>query len=188
LHYLALCYGFFNDHIASAGKNKITFTCTPKAVGYTFVLVQEILTYNPFLPLNRNSTYGTFDTRTPVALFLIGISFSALSLLGFFCCLFQTAAVYDTKIELGLLRPTCWFSILAAIFLVSSTAETTILGKKVGASGDIGLGTVLASKTPGFYVAAWVGATLMLLAFVFSFGTVIVRERQKTRELNTNLN
>ena len=186
VHYLAVCSGMWNAHTVSAGKNQSTITCTPQTGGYTFVLVQEILLNDPFLPLLVDSPYGTLDTKAPLILFTIGFSFTALSLLGYLYSLLFTMATPKAKISLGLLRVACLLNIPAFIFLMISSAEITVLARKLVGTGDIGLGLVHTSIDKGFYVSAWLAAAFMFVALGIGVVKAFILVRvQQSRESNT---
>ena len=134
------------------------------------MLLEQMFTELPFswlLPaVDWNSTYGTIDTQVPLALLSVGFSFTGLSFFWtVYGVIFGSLIRPDLGIRVGSVRVFYVLHILAFVFLASSSAKMTDLTRKVAATGDIGIGVIRARMNKEFFVASWLAAACMLVAF-----------------------
>ena len=156
-HYLSVCSGMWSNHIASAGKNKSTTSCDPRALGYIFGGAASALP--------GGQSYVTLDMKASSILLLLGIIFSGLSALLFLAGIAAIRITKKTDKWLNLLRVAYLTNVAAPILFTISSAKITALAEKwVGTTYFEDSVPVTAWMDRDFYACAWLGTGIMWVA------------------------
>ncbi|KIW24506.1 uncharacterized protein PV07_10217 [Cladophialophora immunda] len=169
-HYLSICSGMWNRHIASAGKNHSTITCTSQSAGYTFSLAR-IVVGGDAAQQTLLANHRTLNTKAPFVLLVVAIASMSLAILSF---LYGIAALPSTaagrrlskkEIPLVVLRIGFFACVTSTVLLSISSAKITANAAKTAGRVQLGGGKdVHAWMDGGFYAVTWVGAACVWVA------------------------
>ncbi|OAP65260.1 hypothetical protein AYL99_01232 [Fonsecaea erecta] len=193
LHYLSNCSGMWNRHLARAGKNRSTVTCTSQSAGYTFSLAQIVGggdAGQQLLALNTHHRL-TLDTKAPFVLLALGIASMGLTVLSFLYGIFVLHAIARQggrrgrkEMPLVVLRFGFILCIASTILLTISSAKITAsAGKMAGRVQVGGRRNIHAWMDARFYAVTWVGMAFvwtalgLVVAAAFKIADVLEEEK-----------
>lgn len=164
VHFLYLCSGMYNGHLASAGKDKSTVKCISQSAGWTFSL-SKILASSDVQPLSAHSADAKLDTTAPLVLLAFGIAAMGLAMIFLAHGLVGTLAKRALEPNLIPLRIGYLSSIAGGVFLTNSFSHLTAAADRL--TGTIYLSRGLEARAwmeSEFYVIAWLGTAFMWMA------------------------
>ncbi|EXJ72588.1 uncharacterized protein A1O5_03734 [Cladophialophora psammophila CBS 110553] len=171
VHYLSICSGMWNGHVASAGKNHSTISCTSQSAGYTFSLAQIIGGGDAGQQLLLAYHHRTLDTKAPFVLLVLGIASMGLTVLSFLYGIValrtktRRRQLHKKEMPLVVLRIGFFACIASTILLTISSAKVTASAGKMTGRVQIGGGRAIhAWMNSGFYAVTWIGMAFVWVA------------------------
>jgi hypothetical protein len=168
-HYLSVCTGNYNNHVAGMGKNHSTAVCWLQNTGYTFSIANLVPDEN-----GRGSLLDiphTLKTKAPFILLVLSIVSMGLAILAFFYSIFVMARSNSSRqmvkqdLPLIVLRIAFFACIISTILgTISSAKITASAGKSSGKFELDADKTIHAWTHSGFLAITWIGTTLVWVA------------------------
>jgi len=168
-HYLSVCTGMWNHHIANMGKNHSTTVCWLQSTGYTFSVANFV--GNADAQKMILDQQRPLKTKVPFILLVLSIVSMGIAILAFLHGIIimvrQCKKAQDVKrqIPLVVLRIALFASIATIVFKMISSAKVTVSASKSSGSFNIYVGKDIRAWTQsGFLAVTWVSVALVWLA------------------------
>jgi len=168
-HYLSVCTGQWNSHVAQMGKNHSTAVCWLQDTGYTFSIPNLVPVEYELQALL--ATYRTLHTRAPFILLVLSIVSKGLAIPAFLYGIIMMAKsrkngqVVKRDLPLIVLRIAFFACIISSILGTISSAKITASAGKSSGTFDLDAGrTIHAWTNSGFLAITWVGTGLVWVA------------------------